>query len=72
VDSVLPKGARPQPAKGAYGCRKNSRGLKGFYEPRGHRRGKVVEYVGDQLIEWLMEQERWEDAEALIDAMKGE
>ncbi|MCK5611067.1 hypothetical protein KAR91_54845 [Candidatus Pacearchaeota archaeon] len=50
VNSVLQKGTRTQPPKGAYGKRRNSRGLKGFYEPKG-RRGAIVEYVGYQLVE---------------------
>jgi len=69
VNTVLPAGARGQPAKGAYGCRKDSRGLKGFYEPKGHRRGRVVEYVGEALVEWLMEQGRWAEAEELLDSL---
>lgn len=70
VSSVLPKGAKPQPAKGCFGKRKDSRGLRGFYDPKSRRRGEVVEFVGEALVEWLMSQERWDEAEAVLDSLE--
>lgn len=72
VEAVLPAGAKGQPAKGCYGRRRDSRGLKGFYDPKKGKRGAVVEYVGLALVEWLMSQERWDEAESVLDSLKDE
>lgn len=69
VNAQLPKGAKGQPAKGAFGKRHHSRGMKGFYEPRG-KRGKVITHVGIGLVKWFLDNGMKEEARELLEEIK--
>jgi hypothetical protein len=54
---------------GAYGKRHHSRGLTGFHEPGRSPSKKATVIEGALLVEWLMAQERWAEAEKVIDSL---
>jgi hypothetical protein len=70
VSAQLPVGARSQPAKGAYGVRRDSRRLKGFHEPNRSPTRPVVEYVGINLVKWYLAQDMKEEARELLAEIK--
>ena len=70
IRAQLPTGARGQQAKGVFGMRRDSRGLRGFHEPNRCRRGKVEEHVGLKLVQWFIDHDRKEQARELLAEIK--
>jgi pentatricopeptide repeat protein len=68
-DEVADRKAQIAPAKGAYGRRHHSRGLKGFHDPKaaGKRQHRPAEeLMGERLLDALLEAGHTEEAEKIF------
>lgn len=70
AQSQLPSSAKRQPAKGAYGVRRDSRRLRGFHEPNRSPTRPAVVHVGLGLVKWYLDNGMVAEARSLLAEIK--